>query len=131
MSKLVPFTYPMLGYQPTAEGDDATSIAERFVASIGKEIEPLLHDADPFYGGSSSVTIVEVMTGSFVLRWYSCMGAGIFPTSLGTAIKQACPRFDAWATAVRSSDVVQAKIWDEAAHVAWTKAAIERKKSKA
>jgi glutathione S-transferase len=33
---------------------------EKFVASIVKEIEPLLQNANPFFGGASKLTLAEV-----------------------------------------------------------------------
>ena len=42
----------------TAEEKEALS--KEFLAVIGKEIEPLLKDANPFFGGSSKLTLAEV-----------------------------------------------------------------------
>lgn len=48
--------YPIL----LAEGSAQEEIIEKFVAAIEKEIEPLLKDANPFFGGSSRLTLAEV-----------------------------------------------------------------------
>lgn len=39
---------------------DRLEATEKFVAAIEKEIEPLLADAAPFFGGSSKLTLAEV-----------------------------------------------------------------------
>ena len=43
-----------------SKGEDKESTAQAFVDSIVKEIEPLLEDAKPFFGGSERLTLVEV-----------------------------------------------------------------------
>ena len=48
--------YPML----KAEGEEKEKIASDLVAAIKKEIEPLLENAAPFFGGSESLTLAEV-----------------------------------------------------------------------
>lgn len=72
-------------FAKTAE--DANESAEELVKGIAKEIEPLLKDAGPFFGGSKKLTFAEascnpqqvlfrkpmltafqVLTGPFVLR---------------------------------------------------------------
>lgn len=46
----------------TGAADDGarTSIADTIAKLIEKEIDPLLKDASPFFGGSSRITFVEV-----------------------------------------------------------------------
>ena len=55
-SKVNSFMYPML----KAEGEEKEKIASDLVAAIKKEIEPLLENAAPFFGGSESLTLAEV-----------------------------------------------------------------------
>jgi glutathione S-transferase len=43
-----------------AEGEEAEKAAGTFVDAIVKELEPLLKDAGPFFGGSSRLTLAEV-----------------------------------------------------------------------
>jgi glutathione S-transferase len=40
--------------------------ADEWVEAIEKEIEPLLHDANPFFGGSKEMTLAEVFSLSTV-----------------------------------------------------------------
>jgi glutathione S-transferase len=42
------------------EGEEAEEAAGKYVDAIVKEIEPLLKDAGPFFGGSSRLTLAEV-----------------------------------------------------------------------
>lgn len=43
-----------------SSGDEKTSAAYKYVDAIVKDIEPLLEDATPFFGGSSRLTLAEV-----------------------------------------------------------------------
>jgi len=47
-----------------AEGEEKEKLAQSTVQMIEKEIEPLLKDAKPFFGGSSQMTMAEVRTSS-------------------------------------------------------------------
>jgi len=40
--------------------DEIQAVADGYVAAAVKELEPLLQDAAPFFGGSSEVTLAEV-----------------------------------------------------------------------
>ena len=55
-SKVNSFMYPML----KAEGEEKEKIVSDLVAAIKKEIEPLLENTAPFFGGSESLTLAEV-----------------------------------------------------------------------
>jgi glutathione S-transferase len=44
----------------SAEGAEQEELAVKFVDSVVKEIEPLLQDAAPFFGGSNKFTLAEV-----------------------------------------------------------------------
>lgn len=43
-----------------ATGEEQEVLAQKFVDAIVKEIDPLLKDAAPFFGGSSKLTLAEV-----------------------------------------------------------------------
>ena len=55
-SKVNPFTYPIL----LADGKEKEEQATKLVEVVKKEIEPLLASADPFFGGSKTLTLAEV-----------------------------------------------------------------------
>ncbi|KAH8670798.1 glutathione S-transferase domain-containing protein [Xylariales sp. PMI_506] len=97
--------------QKAATDEEAESLAAEYVAAIAKEVEPLLADANPFFGGSSSITLAEVLTGSFVLRLRAFIQHGIVPASLSTSLAEKAPNFDKWSKAVAASEVVQAGVW--------------------
>ena len=48
--------YPMM----KAEGEEKEKLAKETVAAIEKEIEPLLANAGPFFGGKDKPTLAEV-----------------------------------------------------------------------
>ena len=43
-----------------SSNEEKMTKAEEWVKAIEKEIEPLLHDADPYFGGSKEMTLAEV-----------------------------------------------------------------------
>lgn len=57
ISKVQPNFYPQILAKTEEE---KTEKRAAFVASILKEVEPLLEDAGPFFGGSSRLTLAEV-----------------------------------------------------------------------
>lgn len=40
--------------------DEAETFAKDFVDAVSKEVEPLLADAAPYFGGSDKLTLAEV-----------------------------------------------------------------------
>lgn len=105
----------LAGYQmsilkaPAASKEDKV---DECVAAVKKEIEPLLADAKPFFGGSRELTFVETQLAPFVLRLYAFSREGEFvPQSLGEKL-DALPNWGRWARAVMERPSVL-KIWDE------------------
>ena len=43
-----------------AEGEEKERLGAALVEAVRKEIEPLLENAGPFFGGSKSITFAEV-----------------------------------------------------------------------
>ena len=56
-SKVNPLLFKITG---AADEGARSTIADTIVDLIGKEIEPLLGDTAPYFGGSSHITVVEV-----------------------------------------------------------------------
>lgn len=80
--------------------DDVAAHVDAAVHEAVHELEPLLHDAAPFFGGSSSLTMAEVLTGSFAIRIVTLTRASVYPPQLASALAERAPRFWAWAQAV-------------------------------
>ena len=55
-TKVNTFMYPIL----LAEGEEQEAQAMKMTEAIKKEIEPLLADAGPFFGGSKTMTLADV-----------------------------------------------------------------------
>jgi len=108
-----------------ATGEEQEAEVTKFVDAIVKEIEPLLTDAKPFFGGASKLTLAEVLTGSFLLRVLSFPKYDILPKSLPTALESKAPHFWKWANAVVKENSVT-YIWDEASVAERTKARVEK-----
>lgn len=104
---------------------EAAIIIEGAVASLVKEVEPLLADASPFFGGSSKITLAEVLTGSFVIRLLSLSKAGIYPTNFLSLIESQAPNFWNWTKEVAVHPSVIG-IYDEATIIEGTKARIAK-----
>ncbi|TAQ90018.1 hypothetical protein B7494_g1647 [Chlorociboria aeruginascens] len=108
-TKVNPQLYPAL--RATAEEKEA--LVGKLVDAVVKEIEPLLVDANPFFGGASTITLAEVQTGSFILRILSFPKyEGLLPADTLTALETRAPNFWRWASAVIKDPSVTS-IWDE------------------
>lgn len=94
---------------------------------MGKEIEPLLKDAKPFFGGSSKVTLAEALTAPFILRIYAFSKNGLLPKSVIEGF-EGLPNFNKWAQAVIKEESVT-YIWNEEKVISSTKRKIESLKS--
>ncbi|KAH7322659.1 glutathione S-transferase domain-containing protein [Stachybotrys elegans] len=94
--------------------------AAGYVDVIAKEIEPLLKDAAPFFGGSDKVTLAEVLTGSFTLRLFSFAKYGLVPESILNSLEQKAPNFYKWAHVVNNTPSVNG-IYEEETIVERTK----------
>lgn len=81
---------------------DEEGIIDDAITGIKKELEPLLADASPFWGGSDKLTLAEVMMGPFVIRAVTLSKHGVYPTSLYSRIEAETPRFHKWAIATSS-----------------------------
>lgn len=55
-NKVNSFTYKLV----QADGDEKEELAEKMVTAIGNEIEPLLSNKGPFFGGSETMTLADV-----------------------------------------------------------------------
>lgn len=137
----------------TAETEEAREqIVDSAVEALLKEVEPLLADAKPFFGGSEKLTqaevscalvagvtfvfvkcdidgcflVVQVLTGSFILRLESLTGTGdLFPKSLWTKIQERAPNFSKWAAAVNAHPSVRS-IYNEKEIIDSTRSRIEK-----
>lgn len=85
-------------YKAEAEAE-REALVQKAIDGLLKEVEPLLADAKPFFGGSDRLTLAEVLAGSFVIRLRTYIRAGIYPQSLD-AVWEKAPNFAKWAAAV-------------------------------
>ncbi|RPA92804.1 thioredoxin-like protein [Choiromyces venosus 120613-1] len=91
-----------------------TKHADDLVDVIEKQLAPLLSDAKPFFGGSSRLTLAEVLTASFVIRLYaySKPGADLFPLEAVEKVKK-IPNWQKWADALLVHDSVMGTFQEE------------------
>ncbi|KAI1738716.1 glutathione S-transferase domain-containing protein [Xylaria scruposa] len=97
MSKVNNNLFPLI--MAKSEEERAT-LAQKMVDAAVKEVEPLLADAGPFFGGSDKLTLAEVLTGSFVIRLWSWPKYELLPKSLVDELSAKAPNFSRWAEAV-------------------------------
>lgn len=98
------------------EANDSPKRAEignDFAAAVEKELEPLLADASPYFGGKDKLTLVEVDTGSFLLRFEALASkeAGYIVPKEAFEKISALKNFDTWRKAVVANESVTG-IWD-------------------
>ena len=94
-----------------ADKEEKEKLSQDLVAVVGKEIEPLLKDASPFFGGSGKITLAEALTAPFILRIYALTKHGSIPQSVLDGFEK-LPNFSKWAAEVIKHDSVT-YIWDE------------------
>lgn len=110
--------------------EEKQRLALEWAAAVEKEIEPLLADASPFFGGSSELTMAEVITAPFVLRWeYLSKDGTLLPTVFWEKLS-ALPNFSKWARAMAAKESVT-KIFDGEKFLSGTKARVEKNKAAA
>lgn len=102
----------MKSQRSKSDEERANALAD-FVNAAAKELDPLLADAAPFFGGSSKLTLAEVLTGSFIIRVYLLPKHGLLPESLLSDLAAKAPNFDKWANEVVKHPSVSGGIWDE------------------
>ncbi|KAJ4298399.1 hypothetical protein N0V88_003429 [Collariella sp. IMI 366227] len=94
------FNSPLFGFYTAKTDEDRNAITEKALAGIVKEVEPLLADASPFFGGSDKLTLAEVLTGSWAIRFKTLTKAEVLPGSLWSLASEKAPNFIKWVEAV-------------------------------
>lgn len=124
-TKVQTFLYPIM----KADGAEKETQSAECVKAIEKEIEPLLADAAPFFGGSKDLTMAEVIVAPFLLRLYAFSDDELVPKSFKQSL-QKLPHFSKWADAMLQKESVL-YIWDEKTVVSRTKMRVEKMKAAA
>ena len=94
-----------------SSAEEKETKAKETLAAIEKEIEPLLANAGPFFGGSEKFTLAEVIVAPFLLRFYALSNGELLPKSLKEGV-QKLPNTGKWAEAVLKQESLL-YIWDE------------------
>ncbi|KAK5107243.1 hypothetical protein LTR62_001597 [Meristemomyces frigidus] len=126
-SKIAPSQMTIMSAK-TAEEKDAK--IDDWIKVLEKEMEPLLANAKPFFGGSEQLTFAEVFTAPFVQRWYSLSRDGeMMPASLAEKL-DALPYFGAWAKAMLGHKSVT-RIFNEEKFLEGMRARVEKMRAAA
>lgn len=124
--KVGSYWYQILRADDGAKKDE---LVTEFLEKVSKEIEPLLKDAKPFFGGSSKVTLAEALVAPFILRIDAFSKNGLLPKTVADGL-EALPNFNKWSQAVIKEDSVT-YIWNEADVISATRKRIEGMKAAA
>lgn len=121
-TKIGPLIFPIITNSDPAQKE---AKVDDLVGALKKEIEPLLANAKPFFGGSTELTLAEVFAGPFLLRLDSYARDGeLAPHSLSKKIN-ALPNFGKWKKEVTSHQTVK-RVYDEKKILEGTKARIAK-----
>ncbi|KAL8951223.1 MAG: hypothetical protein Q9222_002786 [Ikaeria aurantiellina] len=88
-----------------AEGEEQEKLGGQLVKAMEKEIEPLLEGANPFIGGSESITLAEALTAPFVVRYKAYTEEGLLPQSMLKGLT-ALPNYNRWSKAIYEQGAV-------------------------
>lgn len=123
-TKVMSFQYQVL----QASSEDKEEKSDAWFKAIEKEIEPLLADAAPFFGGSKEITLAEVIAAPFVVRYKDFAADGVLvPKSFGEKLAK-LPNYSKWAKAIGEKETVT-RIYDGADIVEKTKGRMEKLKA--
>ncbi|KEZ38720.1 hypothetical protein SAPIO_CDS10746 [Scedosporium apiospermum] len=92
--------FPLFIKSFSAPEEEVEGLGTQFAEIASKELEPLLSDAKPFFGGSDKLTLAEVLTGSFVIRVLTLPEKGVLPKSYVASLPEKAPNFYKWAQVV-------------------------------
>ncbi|CAG9974877.1 unnamed protein product [Clonostachys byssicola] len=124
-SKVVANLMTFIWAKTDAEG--VTHI-EAYIEGVVKELEPLLKDAKPFFGGSDKLTLADALTAPLAIRLLALFKDGVIPSNLEVQLKEKAPAFYAWAVAVSAHPSVTG-IFKEKAVVDYYKGQIKKARS--
>jgi len=116
-TKAVPLYLKALGAKTPEEAEDS---GRAFVDMVAREVEPLLRDAAPYFGGGERLTLAEVLTASFIIRLFSLIKHRVLPQSMDGGLAERAPNCYKWAQSVIEHPSVTS-IYDEAAVVQATR----------
>lgn len=91
---------------------DEERVVDDAIDGIKREVEPLLADAAPFWGGSDRLTLAEVITGPFLARAVALSKHSVYPASLNARIEAEAPNFHRWAQATSAHQSIT-RFFDE------------------
>ncbi|KAF2652687.1 glutathione-S-transferas-like protein omega 1 [Lophiostoma macrostomum CBS 122681] len=109
--------------------EEKEALVKEFLSIASKELEPLLKDAAPFFGGSDKLTLAEALTAPFIIRLYALSKKDVVPKSLVAGL-EALPNFSKWAAEVIKQESVT-YVFDEEKIVSRTVQRIEKLKAQA
>ncbi|EMD93292.1 hypothetical protein COCC4DRAFT_132599 [Bipolaris maydis ATCC 48331] len=108
--------------------EEKAKLSQEFIETVSKEVEPLLKDAKPFFGGSEKLTLAEALVAPFIARIYAYSRRGVLPKSIAADL-DALPNFSKWAAAVLKQESVT-YVFDEESIISTTVKRLDKMKDK-
>ncbi|KAK7541825.1 glutathione-S-transferase-like protein omega 1 [Phyllosticta citricarpa] len=113
--------------------EDPEAKVRELVEGVRGDVEPLLKGCGegegPFLGGEGTLSLAEILTAPFLLRFYALSSRGILPKSFKQGL-EALPHFGPWAEAVIAHPSVKEN-WDEESVVQRAEAMLAKVKAEA
>jgi glutathione S-transferase len=109
--------------------EEQEKLTKELVSTVEKEIDPLLSDAAPFFGGSSRLTFAEALVAPMIIRLYAFAKDGLLPQSVAYGL-DGLGNFSRWAAEVVKQESVT-YIWDEERTIQQTRTKLAQLKAKA
>lgn len=88
-----------------ADGKEKEAKGDELVTAVKNEIEPLLKDAGPFFGGSQELTLAEALTAPFVIRYQTFSELGPMSKNVQEGLEK-LPNYSKWSKAIWSKESV-------------------------
>ncbi|KAF2840029.1 thioredoxin-like protein [Patellaria atrata CBS 101060] len=121
--KLLKLWYQLL----FSKDEEKEPLAKEFFKVAEEDLESLLKDSNPFFGGSTELTFVETQVAPFVLRIAVTAKHGLIPSSTHDSIST-LPNFSKWRDAILEKEIVR-YVFDEDQYIGRLTSIVEAKKS--
>jgi glutathione S-transferase len=105
-----------------------TKEAQQAFVTAAKELDLVCPQPGNFFGDSKTVTLVEVLTGPYLMRVDANMRWGLMPDADGISdsLQAEAPKFYAWMKLLAADEGVKAGTWDEEAQHKYTNKAFAK-----
>ena len=92
-----------------------TDEAQQAFVTAAKELDPLCPRQGLYFGDSKAISLVEVITGPYLMRLDAYMRWGLIPDAAGYSdrLQKEAPNFYAWMKMLAADERIKAGVWEE------------------